>query len=126
MAKGLGILLPIERGNTGYFRQGFDPLEQIKTNLVNLLKTRMGERLHQPEFGCKIHDLLFEPLTDENMETAKQSVVDAVRMFFPFLRLVDIQIVEKETNKDKNTFDLYVKYEFVNNPNVGDSIILNF
>ena len=27
----LGILLPIERGNGGYFSQGYDTLEQVKS-----------------------------------------------------------------------------------------------
>ena len=34
-----GILLPVQKGDTGYFRQGFESYEQAKSNLKNLLLT---------------------------------------------------------------------------------------
>jgi phage baseplate assembly protein W len=126
MVKGLGILLPIELGPTGYFNQGFDALEQVKTNFINLIKTRLGERLHQPEFGCGIHDVLFEPLTDENIEFARESVIIAVQKFMPFLELTQITLDASPETIDQNTLRLYVRYVFRNNPNVGDVVILNF
>jgi uncharacterized protein len=126
MAQGLGILLPIQHGNMGYFRQGFDPLEQIKSNFLNLVKTRLGERLHQPHFGCGIHDLLFEPMTQDNLEKARQSVIDAVAKFLPYLELIQIEILDMKENVDKNTFRVYVKYILKANPALGETIILNF
>ena len=126
MATGLGILLPINRGPTGYFSQGFDPLTQVKSNFVNLIKTRLGERLHQPEFGCGLHDILFEPLSDENIEFGKQSVLTAVQKFMPFLELTQISLVEPDTNREVNTLQIYVRYVFRANPNVGDTVVINF
>ena len=46
-----GITLPVQRGNTGYFSQAFNSFEQAKSNLKNLLLTRKGERIFQPNFG---------------------------------------------------------------------------
>lgn len=126
MAKGLGILLPIERGSTGYFNQGFDSLEQVKSNFINLIKTRLGERLHEPEFGTGIHKVLFEPLTAENIEFARNSIIIAVQKFMPFLELTQINVLNVNENIDKNTLEIYVKYVFKNNPNVGDIVVLNF
>ncbi len=126
MATGLGILLPIERGNTGYFAQGFDPLTQVKSNFLNLIKTRLGERVHQPEFGCRIHEILFEPLTDDNIEFARQSVIDAVERFLPFLELTQIVVIDPETNREMNTLQIYVRYVFRSNSNVGDTVVVNF
>jgi len=124
MQKGLGILLPMNNGPTGYFNQGFDPLLQVKSNFVNLIKTRLGERLHQPEFGCGIHNILFEPLTPENLEFARQSVIIAVQKFMPFLELTQIVFVTPEENVEKNTIQLYVRYIFRNNPTVGETVTL--
>jgi len=126
MATALGILLPIQRGNTGYFQQGFDALTQVKSNFVNLIKTRLGERVHQPEFGCRIHQILFEPLSDENIEFGKQSVIDAVQKFMPFLELTQISLVTPEENRERNTLEIYVRYVFRSNPNVGDTVVINF
>ena len=47
----IGLTLPLQKGNTGYFAQSFVTSEQVRSNIINLLKTKRGERLFQPEFG---------------------------------------------------------------------------
>ena len=60
-----GIVLPVQRGNGGYFEQAFSSFEQAKSNLKNLLLTKRGERVFQPNFGTGLHELLFEQLTTD-------------------------------------------------------------
>jgi phage baseplate assembly protein W len=126
MTQALGITLPIRIGNTGYFEQGFDTLTQVKSNFINLILTRKGERVHQPEFGCGIHDYLFEQLTPENIEGARLSVIDAVERWMPFLELVQFELGAGPTEIDNNTLRLYVGYRLKKNPNIRDTIILTF
>lgn len=126
MAKGIGITLPLKMGNTGYFEQSFDTLTQVKSNFINLILTRRGERVHQPEFGCKIHEVLFEPLTPEVIELARLSVVQAVEQWMPFLELVQFRIDASTEQIDNNRIKLYVGYRLTNNPNIQDSIVLTF
>lgn len=126
MAKGIGITLPLKLGNTGYFEQSFDTLTQVKSNFINLILTRRGERVHQPEFGCRIHEVLFEPLTDETIEIARLSVVQAVEQWMPFLELVQFKIEASVEQIDNNRIRLYVGYRLRNNPNIQDSIVLTF
>lgn len=126
MAQGLGITLPLQLGNTGYFQQGFDTLTQVKSNFINLILTRKGERVHQPEFGCGIHDYLFEQLTPENIEGARLSVVDAVERWMPFLELVQFELNDSPEDLDNNRLRLYVGYRLKRNPNIRDTIILTF
>ena len=126
MAKGIGITLPIQIGNTGYFEQSFDTLTQVKSNFINLILTRKGERVHQPEFGCGIHDYLFEQLTPENIEGARLSVLDAVERWMPFLELVQFELNAEPSDIDSNTLRLYVGYRLKKNPDIRDSIILTF
>jgi phage baseplate assembly protein W len=40
-------------------------LELVKQDIINHFKTKKGERVMNPNFGCIIWDLLMEPLTDE-------------------------------------------------------------
>jgi phage baseplate assembly protein W len=126
MAQGIGITLPLKLGNTGYFEQSFDTLTQVKSNFINLILTRKGERVHQPEFGCGIHDYLFEQLTAENIEGARLSVVDAVERWMPFLELVQFELNSAPIDIDNNRLQLYVGYRLRRNPNIRDTIILTF
>jgi len=126
MTTALGILLPLERGNTGYFKQGFDTLEQLKSNFINLILTRLGERVHQPEFGCRIHEFLFDPLTEETVELARLSVVDAVAKWMPFLELLEVIAEEVDVNIDNHTIQLYAKYRLANVPTLTDEVIITF
>jgi phage baseplate assembly protein W len=126
MAQAIGITLPIQIGNMGYFQQSFDTLTQVKSNFINLILTRKGERVHQPEFGCGIHDYLFEQLTPENIEGARLSVVTAVERWMPFLELVQFQLNASANEIDSNKLQLYVGYRLRRNPNIRDTIILTF
>lgn len=126
MTQGIGITLPLQIGNTGYFEQSFDTLTQIKSNFINLILTRRGERVHQPEFGCKIHDYLFEQLTPENIEGARLAVLQAVEQWMPFLELVTFELNASPTDIDNNRLRLYVGYRLKKNPDIRDSIILTF
>jgi phage baseplate assembly protein W len=48
--------------------------ELIKQDILNHFNTRQGERLMNPEFGCVIWDLLFEPLTENIKQLILQNV----------------------------------------------------
>ena len=126
MAQAIGITLPIQIGNMGYFQQAFDTLTQVKSNFINLILTKKGERVHQPEFGCGIHDYLFEQLTPENIEGARFSVVNAVERWMPFLELVQFELNASPNDLDNNRLQLYVGYRLKQNPNIRDTIILTF
>jgi phage baseplate assembly protein W len=126
MAQGIGITLPIRLGNTGYFEQAFDTLTQVKSNFINLILTRKGERVHQPDFGCGIHDYLFEQLTPENIEGARLSVISAVDKWMPFLELIGFDLDASPEDLDSNRLRLYVSYRLRKNPNISDTIVLTF
>jgi phage baseplate assembly protein W len=126
MAKAIGVTLPFKLGNTGYFQQSYDTLTQVKSNFINLILTRRGERVHQPEFGCGIHEYLFEQLTPENVEGARLSVVDAVQKWMPFLELIKFELNAGPDDLNNNRLRLYVGYRLRKNPNITDSIVLTF
>jgi phage baseplate assembly protein W len=126
MARGIGITLPIRLGNTGYFEQSFDTLLQVKSNFINLILTRKGERVHQPEFGCDIHKYLFEQLTPETIAGARQSVINAVNQWMPFLELIRFDLQAAPEDIDRNRLRLIVGYRLTNAPNIEDQIVLEF
>ena len=60
----VGITLPLRLGNSGYFEQSYTTLEQVKSNVINLLLTIPGERYMQPTFGSNLYSHLFEQFDD--------------------------------------------------------------
>ena len=61
----IGIGLPLGRSSKGFFKQTKTSLEQAGHNIRNLLLTIPGERVNQPEFGSRLHHLLFEQVDDD-------------------------------------------------------------
>lgn len=119
----LGLTLPIERGNNGYFAQGRDILTQVKSNLKNLILTRKGERLMQPEFGCDVYLLLFEPLTSDNLVEIKTSIESAIKTWLPYVSVDDVDV---EQDLDRNSIYVTLTFSIRTGAYITDSITLVF
>lgn len=117
--KFIGITLPIRRGQTGMFDQSISAIVQVRSNFKNLILTKKGERVGQPELGCDLWKVLFEQFTEDTLENARLAVADAVDRWLPFLELTDFNIT---TADDRNTLNIVCKYRFRNNQNVTDQI----
>jgi phage baseplate assembly protein W len=120
----LGSTLPLQRNNRGYFQTTTDPLENEKSKFINLILTRKGERLSNPNFGCDLWRLLFEQKDNEIQDLAQQYVIEAVETFMPYLKLQEIRITNVNTFLNDNFIGLYVRYGFSNNPLVSDQVEL--
>ena len=68
--------------------------EYARQNLKNLILTRKGERIMQPEFGCDIYKILFEPIiTDESFENKiSNTITEAVNSWLPYIKIDRINI----------------------------------
>lgn len=121
--KAIGIGFPLTRGNSGYFKQTYTTAEQAKSNLRNLLLTRKGERVMQPEFGSRIYDMLFEQNDEFFDKKIKTYINDAVEVWLPYIIINRIDVVLDET---EHQYNIHIKYSLRNDPKKFDSITLNF
>lgn len=121
----LGSTLPLERTNRGYFQTTPNSLENEKAKFINLILTRKGERVANPEFGCDLWRLLFENKNDDIQDLAQQYVLDAINRFMPYLVIQEIRITNLGTFLNDNNIGLYVRYGFFNNPLLSDEVQLN-
>ncbi len=123
MNKTLGITLPISLGLRGYFDTTADPMEQIKSNLINLLLTQKGERPFQPTFGCDIPRVLFESNTDSNLAEIHAIIQTAVELWLPFVRIDEVHLNKSAT--DEHSVSVTVDYT-VTTLNMTGSMTLTF
>jgi phage baseplate assembly protein W len=109
-----GIKLPAKLGNTGYFDQAFTSYDQAKSNLRNLLATKKGERIMQPEFGTGLHSLLFEQL-DTNLEEDLQNVItETVSFWLPYINIEEIDVRMTDEMKDMNRAEMSITFSVAN------------
>ena len=106
----VGITLPIQKGDDGYFRQSFKTFDQVRSNLKNLLLTKRGERILQPDFGSGLHDLLFNPATEKFEEDLETTINDAVAKWLPYVIVEDINIDISKEMTDNNQAKVSLKF----------------
>jgi hypothetical protein len=120
----LGIGINRTSDSNGIFAVNYTTLSQAKDNLRNLILTRKGERLMQPDFGCDIHNVLFEPMVD--IENAIElAVTTAVSQWLPYLNINEIIFDFDDNDIDNNRIFLDIKFSLVSNPNLLESVQIN-
>ena len=115
-----GLTLPVQKGDTGFFRQGFTSFEQARANLTNLLLTQRGERIMQPNFGTGLHSLLFEQATDDLEERLQLTIEESVNFWLPYINIEEIEITMSDEMKDNNRADISVKFTVGNDINTQE------
>ena len=68
----------------------------IAESLRILIGTRPGERIMQPTYGCRIHDLVFEVMDARTAAAIKTAIAKAILFFEPRITLSDVIIDTEE------------------------------
>ena len=116
----IGVSLPFNA--PGVFNSTFTTKDQIKSNLVNLLLTSTGERIMNPNFGTLLKRFLFEGITDSNLESLKDNLLNSISIYIPDITVTNIIITP---NTDYNSIDLNVDY-VVNISQSPDQVTVQF
>ena len=122
--KVLGIGINRRSDSNGIFAVNYTTLAQAKDNLTNLILTKKGERLMQPDFGCDVWKVLFEPLVDIEM-VLENSITSAVSIWLPYLNINEIVFDYDDNDTDNNRIALDIKFSLTSNPNLTESVQIN-
>ena len=126
--KVLGIGINTSSNSNGIFAVNYTTLTQAKSNLQNLILTKKGERLQNPNFGCDIHNLLFEQINEETIGTKiESSILDAVGTWLPYLNIEQIVFDYNYNDIDTNKISVDVKFSLKSNTTMTEllSITIN-
>jgi phage baseplate assembly protein W len=122
--KVLGIGINQSSDSNGIFSTNFTTLAQAKNNLINLILTKKGERLMQPDFGCDVWKVLFEPI--DNIEVSiENSIINAVSIWLPYLNINEIIFDYDDNDIDTNRVALDIKFSLASNPALSESVQIN-
>ena len=94
-----------------------DAEENIRQSIYLIIMTRKGERVMEPDFGCDIHNFVFD-LPDESVANlVRTEIVDALTRWEP--RIVDTQVFidYTEIHLGKVVFNITYTVRDTNNPN---------
>jgi uncharacterized protein len=89
---GSGLSFPLRtdaRGKIMLTSGGQDIEEAIRI----ILSTRPGERVMRPRFGCRAHELLFEPRNPTTISLLQEYVYEALRIWEPRIELISVDVV---------------------------------
>jgi phage baseplate assembly protein W len=94
---GRGFYWPLQVDHTGSIRMT-DGAPDLDRSMAVILATAPGERVMRPEFGCKIWDLLFEPITANLLGLMAQVVREALAQWEPRVEIEDVQPVPDDND----------------------------
>jgi phage baseplate assembly protein W len=114
----IGITLPIQRGNGGYFAQSYQTSEQVKSNIKNLILTRKGERLMHPNFGTDLYNTLFNQNTDDLESEIERSIDRAIQEWMPYISVDEILVDQTNTNRDTYFFTVTLNFRVAGQQNL--------
>ncbi|MFQ5632833.1 MAG: GPW/gp25 family protein [bacterium] len=97
---GTGWRFPVYIDATGQVGHAKDE-EDIRQAIWIILSTAKGERVMRPDFGCGIHDLVFDPINAGTVALVDNSVREALLFFEPRIDVLNIDVSDKEAGQGK-------------------------
>ena len=106
----LGLVLPIANGNGGFFDQAYDTFTQKRMNIINLLRTRIGERRMQPLFGSRLWTVVFEQNAEMLPEIITNIVKEDIGRWIDGVTVKNVNIKAPESSESFDNRDIYRLY----------------
>jgi len=115
----LGVAIPFQASNV--FTSVYTTLEQTKYNIINFMLTDRRERPFNPNFGAGLRSRLFEQITQDDLDSLKQTISNQIESYFPNILVNSLNILG---NPDDNSISITLTYS-LKNIKSSDSLVLN-
>jgi phage baseplate assembly protein W len=111
---GKGFKFPVQvDGSGGVALNSYE--ENIESSLKIIIGTRPGERVMRPDFGCRIHELLFQPNNDATATQAAFYVREAIHKWEP--RVENVRVSAYPDPQRDNVLVINVSYKVIRTNN---------
>ncbi|MGD1861055.1 MAG: GPW/gp25 family protein [Leptolyngbyaceae cyanobacterium] len=99
-----------------------DGEQSVRESILLILRTRPGERLRRPNFGCRLHELAFAPMNQKTLVEMRLFVEEALKTWERRIWLDDVGI---EPQLELGRVDITIAYRLVTS-HVPGSLVYPF
>lgn len=96
--------------------------ERLCQSILMILTTRIGERFFLPEFGSKLHELIFEPNDYILKDLLEMYTREALDIWEPRIQVI---AVDAQVCKGENTVPIIIHYR-ISNSNITKNYVHPF
>lgn len=68
-------------------------IHAIQNSVVNILTTKKRQKILEPEFGLRIEDYLFEPVSTTVASVITKEITDAIINYEPRIKIVQLNVI---------------------------------
>jgi uncharacterized protein len=88
---GRGLAWPLRVDHTGVIALSQGPSD-LESSIRLVLQTAPGERVMRPDFGCRIHELVFEPVNPNTLGLMRHAVLEALAQWEPRITVDAVEV----------------------------------
>jgi phage baseplate assembly protein W len=110
---GRGILWPMRVDQSGSIALGSGP-DDINASIRMAIMTAPGERVMRPQFGCRIWDLLFEPINANTLGLMAEAIRDTISQWEPRVDLEDVDVRPDPVSPERVAIDVSYRIKATN------------
>jgi phage baseplate assembly protein W len=117
--KAINIRFPLQDDavNNFLFERTLTTKDAIKSNLLLLLLTNVGERYYLPDYGLNLYKYLFEPKDGELQNQVIEEIKRRVSIYIPEVTINTINIIENDPNDRDSDNKLEINIGFTYSQN---------
>lgn len=84
--------------------------DAIKKSVINLVRTRVGERFFNNLLGSEVENSMFEQQTPENSYSLEQNIKTLLKNYEPRVSVATVQVTYPE---DSNDLNVRIAYDII-------------
>lgn len=118
---GIGLEFPFANDGSGSIALIQELEDSINSSIQQIIYTRKGERVMNPEFGCDLWKINFMLNVEILKELSKEYIITSLSIWEKRIEVVDVQV-----DKNDEIVDISITY-FIKNTNLPVQItVVNF
>ncbi len=117
LGKGLGFPLRVTNRGELALSEGE---QSISESIRLIIGTAPGERVMRPDFGCRIHEIVFHPNNPSTASLAGYYIQEALVKWEPRIRQVKVEAYPDPTAE--NVLQLSIRYQIITTNNVKNMV----